>query len=135
MNTNNRTTNNNDNTNNHHSHHTSNIDPTNMYVKCDNILDTIDELTTFVAKKQSFEADDGHTDDLVMTLVLFAWLTRQEYFKDITNTDVRTSIYQEKIEKLEEDMSPFGFMPDSEEDAGEWDGESRWFTTENNPSW
>ena len=40
-------------------------------------LDTINELTTFVAKRQSFEADDGHNDDLVMSLVLFSWLTRQ----------------------------------------------------------
>ena len=95
-------------------------------------LDVVDELTTFVAKRQSFEADDGHTDDLVMCLVLFAWLTRQEYFKSITNIDVRTSIYQEKIEELEEDMSPFGFMPESG-DNGDWDGEQRWFTTENNP--
>ena len=90
-------------------------------------IDTINELVTFVAKKQSFEADDGHTDDLVMSLVLFAWLTRQDYFKDITNTDVRTSIYQEKIEELEEDMSPFGFISGQEEDVSEWDGEDRWF--------
>ena len=96
-------------------------------------LDIIDELTTFVAKKQSFEADDGHTDDLVMTLVLFAWLTRQEYFKDITNIDVRTSIYQEKIEELEEDMSPFGFISDTGADVGEWDGEDMWYPTDNHP--
>ena len=54
-------------------------------------------MITFVAKKQSFEADDGHTDDLVMSLVLFAWLTRQEYFKSLTDLDVRTDIYEKKI--------------------------------------
>ena len=91
-------------------------------------LDIVDELTTFIAKKQSFEADDGHTDDLVMSLVLFAWLTRQDYFKDITNIDVRTSIYQEEIEELEEDMSPFGFIITQEDNIdGEWDGDDRWF--------
>ena len=98
-------------------------------------LDIIDELTTFVAKKQSFEADDGHTDDLVMSLVLFAWLTRQDYFKDLTNVDVRTSIYQEKIEELEEDMSPFGFMPDTDDTVAEWDGENMWYPTDNHPQW
>ena len=39
--------------------------------------DIISEFTTFIAKKQSFEAEDGHNDDLVMCLVLFAWATRQ----------------------------------------------------------
>lgn len=91
-------------------------------------VDIVNELVSFVAKKNSFEADDGHTDDLVMCLVLFAWLTRQEYFKTITETDVRTGIYKEEIEKMEESMIPFGFVVDGTDDEdGEWDGEDRWF--------
>ena len=94
-------------------------------------MDIINELVTFVAKKQSFEADDGHNDDLVMTLVLFSWLTRQEYFKNITDEDIRTTIYEEKIAELEEEMSPFGFIVDSSEaNEGEWDGENRWYNNE-----
>ena len=90
--------------------------------------DTINELITFVAKRNSFEADDGHTDDLVMTLVLFSWLSRQEYFMNITNVDIRTSIYEDKIAELEEDMSPFGFINDgSEENESVWDGQNRWY--------
>ena len=93
-------------------------------------MDIVNELTTFVAKRNSFEADDGHTDDLVMSLVLFSWLTRQAYFKDLTNTDVRIGIYEEEIDELEENIAPFGFIPDEEEEASEWDGNDRWFDIE-----
>ena len=92
-------------------------------------MDIVNELTTFVAKKQSYEADDGHNDDLVMCLVLFGWLTRQEYFKDLTDVDTRTEIYEKKIHELEEEMSPFGIIvsPEDEEVTGVWDGEDRWY--------
>ena len=89
-------------------------------------MDIINELITFVAKKNSFEADDGHTDDLVMALVLFAWMTRQDYFKSLTNSDVRTQIYEDQIREIEDDLMPFGFVVDEAEE-GEWDGDDRWF--------
>ena len=89
--------------------------------------DTIMELSTFVAKRQSFEADDGHTDDLVMTLVMFSWLSRQDYFKQLTDVDVRTELYEEKIEEIEEDISFFGFIDDGIPEDGVWDGEDRWY--------
>jgi len=91
-------------------------------------IDTVNELTTFIAKKQSYEADDGYNDDLVMSLVLFAWLTRQDYFKSVTETDVRTEIYEKEIDKLEENMAPFGFINDGTGDEGDYDGEDRWFS-------
>jgi len=97
--------------------------------------DIVNELTTFVAKKQSYEADDGHNDDLVMCLVLFGWLTRQEYFKNLTNIDVRTDIYQDKIDQLEEDMSPFGFIDNGSEEDGVWDGKDRWFSDKDDTKW
>ena len=84
-------------------------------------MDIINELYTFVAKGQSFEADDGHTDDLSMCLVLFGWLTRQDYFKNLTERDVRLDVYQDEIERLEEEIMPFGLvshMEDDEEDDG-----------------
>ena len=96
--------------------------------------DTILELSTFVGKRQSYEADDGHTDDLVMTLVLFSWLTRQDYFKQLTDVDVRTELYEEKIEELEDDISFFGFITDGSEEESTWDGNDRWYT-ENNDSY
>jgi hypothetical protein len=94
-------------------------------------LETVNELTTFVAKKQSFEADDGHNDDLVMTLVLFAWLTRQEYFRNLTDLDVRKNIYEDKIKELEEEMTPYGIFDDDLSEPSEfWDGQDRWGSAE-----
>ena len=70
----------------------------------------ISELTTFIQKKQSFEADDGFHDDLVMCLVIFAWLAVQDYFREMTDNDVRQRIYEEQKNQIEQDMSPFGFI-------------------------
>jgi len=73
--------------------------------------DTIKELLSFIAKWNSFGADDGHTDDLVMCLVIFAWLTKQGYFKEITNIDIRKELFQGEIKKIEEDdWFSFGFI-------------------------
>ena len=70
----------------------------------------ISELTTFVQKRQSFEAEEGCNDDLAMCLVIFAWLVAQEYFKEMTDNDVRKRIYEEQKNQIEQDMAPFGFM-------------------------
>ncbi len=70
------------------------------------------ELTTFVQKKQAWEADEGYHDDLVMCMVIFAWLVMQEYFKEMTDTDIRRRIYDEQRNQIEQDMAPFGFIDD-----------------------
>ena len=88
----------------------------------------ISELTTFVSKKQSFEAEDGCNDDLAMCLVIFSWLVAQDYFKEMTDSDVRKRIYEEQKNAIEQDMAPFGFVSDGlwdEEDTIDSDGE-RW---------
>jgi len=73
-------------------------------------FEIIQELSSFISKKGSFEAEVGHHDDLVITLVLFAWASTQNYFKDMTDLNIRDQLYKEKIEKLEEDLMPFGFI-------------------------
>ncbi len=70
----------------------------------------LNELTTFIQKKQSWEADEGFHDDLVMCMVIFAWLVQQEYFKEMTDNDVRQRIYDEQKNQIEQDMAPFGFI-------------------------
>ena len=75
-------------------------------------FNTVDELCTFVAKGDSFEAEDNHNDDLAMTLVLFGWLTTQTYFKSITGSDIRKDLYEDQMKVLEEEMTPFGFVDD-----------------------
>jgi len=74
--------------------------------------DIISELTTFIQKRQSFEAEEGCNDDLAMCLVIFAWLVAQDYFKEMTDQDVRKRIYEEQKNAIEQDMAPFGFMSD-----------------------
>ena len=75
-------------------------------------FDILQELTTFIQRKQAWEADEGYHDDLVMCMVLFAWLVMQDYFKEMTDTDVRRRIYEEQRNQIEQDMAPFGFIDD-----------------------
>lgn len=77
-----------------------------------NDYEILSELTTFIQKKQSFEADEGYHDDLVMCMVLFAWLVMQPYFKEMTDQDVRRRIYEDQKDQIEQDMAPFGFIDD-----------------------
>ena len=74
--------------------------------------DVISELTTFIQKSQSFEAEDGCNDDLAMCLVILSWLIVQPYFKEMTDNDIRKRIYDEQKNQIEQDMSPFGFISD-----------------------
>jgi len=93
--------------------------------------DIISELTTFVQRKQSFEAEEGCNDDLAMCLVIFAWLVAQDYFKEMTDQDVRKKIYEEQKNQIEQDMAPFGFVADGFDDDSfvDTDGD-RWYTDE-----
>ena len=79
-------------------------------------LDIISELSTFIVKGQSFEADEGCTDDLVACLFIFAWTSDQTYFKELTDIDVRQTMMREQQDALEQDMSPFGFVVTGLED-------------------
>jgi len=76
----------------------------------------ISELTTFIQKHNSFEAEEGCNDDLAMCLVLFAWVVAQDYFKEMTDNDVRKRIYEEQKNQIEQDMAPFGFVQTGLED-------------------
>jgi hypothetical protein len=77
-----------------------------------NDYDIISEMTTFIQKHNSFSAEEGCNDDLAMCLVIFAWLVAQDYFKEMTNNDVRKRIYEEQKNQIDQDMSPFGFIDD-----------------------
>jgi hypothetical protein len=84
-----------------------------------NDFHTINELSTFSKKNNSYEAEPGKHDDLVMCLVLFAWLSEQQYFKDYTNINTLMSLREKTEEDMEQDMSPFGFVFDGREDYSE----------------
>lgn len=87
--------------------------------------DTISEISTFIESKGSYAADDGYHDDLVMPLVTFGWLTSNPYFKELTNVNLRLEMYQQRITKIEDDLTPFGFIQDGmEEDIVIEDGDA-----------
>ena len=96
---------------------------------CD--YEIISELTTFSQKHNSFEAEEGCNDDLAMCLVIFAWLVAQDYFKEMTDNDVRKRIYEEQKNQIEQDMAPFGFIADGLDDTVFVDNEGdRWYADE-----
>tara|TARA_S200002703_G_C3801178_1_gene247620 strand:- start:2141 stop:3793 length:1653 start_codon:yes stop_codon:yes gene_type:complete len=73
-------------------------------------IDIISELSTFIVKGSSWQADAGCNDDLVACLFLFAWSVDQTYFKELTDSDIRQRMFREQQDQLEQDMAPFGFI-------------------------
>ena len=96
-----------------------------------NDYDIISELTTFIQKSNSFEAEEGCNDDLAMCLVIYAWLVAQDYFKELTDQDVRKRIYEDQRDQIEQDMAPFGFIMDGTEEESFVDADGdRWHVDE-----
>ena len=77
-----------------------------------NSFKIIEEMSTFAKRGQSWQAEDGSNDDLMMCLVMFGWLSNQPYFKELTNTNARLKMYQEQQNLIEQDIAPFGFLDD-----------------------
>ena len=77
-----------------------------------NDFDTYSELTTFVQQKNSFKAEDGANDDLVMSLVIFSWVSTQKYFKEIVNHDLRKQIQLENLNQFDDETLPAPIIDD-----------------------
>ena len=77
---------------------------------------TINELVTFVSKGQSWEADGGNHDDLVMNLVLFSWFITTPFFESLTDLELKKLLYDEQQRQIEDDIVPPGIFskPDME---------------------
>ena len=86
----------------------------------------ISELTTFIQKRTSFEAEEGCNDDLAMCLVIYAWMVDQDYFKELTDQDVRKRLYEDQKDQIEQDMAPFGFISDGLDEDEFVEGGDRW---------
>jgi len=93
-----------------------------------NDFDTIAEMNTFVRVRDSYEAEEGNNDDLVMGLVLFSWLTAQSYFRDSTNIDIRRVLLQENSNFEEENLTPVGIIDDGRKEEIINDGKDVWYT-------
>lgn len=95
--------------------------------------DTIHEFSTFIEKNGTFVADEGYHDDLVMTLVLFGWLTTNQYFRELTDINVRERIYKQQMTQIEDELTPFGFIDDGSSDSIFVDGNIVWSTDKSLP--
>ena len=73
---------------------------------------TIIEISTFVGKGVSYEASDGNHDDLVMNLVMFGYFAQTQFFNDMTNIDIKKMLFEERVQAIEDDIVPFGFVDD-----------------------
>jgi hypothetical protein len=91
-----------------------------------NDFDTYSELTTFVQQKNSFSAEEGANDDMVMSLVIFSWVTTQQYFKEIVNHDIRKQIQLENMNQMDDDVLPAPIIEDGLEHDFEIVGGDLW---------
>jgi hypothetical protein len=91
--------------------------------------DCIAELTTFIQKGNTFQAEEGCNDDLAMCMVIFGWMAMQPYFKELNENDVRARIYADQREAIEQDMAPFGFVDDGLDQEYYKDAEGDVWTT------
>ena len=73
---------------------------------------TYSELTTFVETKNTFAAEQGANDDLVMGLVMFAWATTQPYFKEIVAHDLRKQVQLENMNQFDDETVVEPIMDD-----------------------
>lgn len=75
-------------------------------------FNTVSELTSFIKKGNSFEAESNKTDDIVMTLVIFSWFAAQPYFEDVTNVNMRDTIKANFARLEDQNHTVFGFYDD-----------------------
>jgi hypothetical protein len=91
---------------------------------------TVKEMTTFVAKGQSFEASPGNHDDLVMTLVAFGYFIQTTQFLELSDVDIKKMLFQERMDEIEADVLPFAIIDDGLSSVDEDEIRSRpWMET------
>jgi hypothetical protein len=100
-----------------------------------NDFDTYSELTTFEQQKNSFAAALGANDDLVMSLVIFGWVSTQQYFKEIVNHDIRKQIQLETMNQVDDDMLPAPIIEDGLEHEFEMMGGDLWEVADGNETY
>ena len=79
--------------------------------------ETIREMSTFVAKGSSYQADHNAHDDLMMNLVMFGWFTSTPFFAESTDVNMKHMLYQQKVKQLEDEVIPVGNMPSYDEEV------------------
>ena len=76
---------------------------------------TILEISTFVGRGSSYEASEGNHDDLVMNLVMFGYFAQTQFFSDMTDINLKEMLFKQKMDEIEADIVPFGWVDDGSE--------------------
>ena len=86
---------------------------------------TILEISTFVAKGQSYEASDGNHDDLMMNLVMFGYFASTQFFSDMTDINLKQVLFEQRMQEIENDVVPFGIIDDGSQYIQEIENQER----------
>ena len=86
-----------------------------------NDKDTIEETKTFSKKGKSYEAEEGKHDDLIMGLVLFAWLTNQDFMKQLADNDVSAHLKTKSDQDIDDYVNGLGVMVTSNDHSDDQD--------------
>lgn len=100
-----------------------------------NRLDVVDEntileISTFVAKGQSYEASDGNHDDIMMTLVMFGYFVSTQFFADMTDINLKQMLFDDRMQQIADDIPAFGFIDDGSQHIAELEAQEN-----NNNEW
>jgi hypothetical protein len=87
---------------------------------------TILEISTFIAKGQSYEASTGNHDDLMMNLVMFGYFSSSQYFGDMTDINLKDMIFKKQMKEIEDDIVPFGFIDDASDEIERLENEGKY---------
>ena len=74
------------------------IEEDKIFINDTNIMQ---ELFSFIARRNSYQAEEGHHDDLVMCLVMLGWLTTQSMFNEFIEGSFRKNLDEDKLKELE----------------------------------
>ena len=90
--------------------------------------DIISEISTFVEKGNTYQADEGYNDDCVMCMVLFGWLSTMPFFKELVDVNTREGLYKQEMQSITQNLTPF-VMRKSDEGPPAWvAGGDYWLT-------
>jgi hypothetical protein len=74
--------------------------------------ETILEMSTFIAKGQSYEASEGNHDDLMMNLVMFGYFATGRNFEELTKVNLKDMMFAQRVKEIEDELVPFGYIDD-----------------------
>jgi hypothetical protein len=73
---------------------------------------TIAEMSTFSKQGNQYKAEPGKHDDIMMGLVIFGWMSCQDYFKELTDINTLVELRDKSEDQVLDGLTPFGLIDD-----------------------